>query len=284
MPTIWALSPCWHVSAHVEMPTCADMCRYVPTCSITLGISDANHLDLICMLACVSTCGHADMCWYVPTCADMCQDVASFSAPLIPTIWTLPPCWHVSAHVDMPICAYMCQHVTSLSAPMIPIIWTWSAIQYVSAHVDMPTCANMCWHVPTYDIILGTSDTNHLDLCSMLACVSTCGHADMLPLMCADMSQHVASLSAPLIPIIGNLSVCKMSIYPVRFTYLLDRFKTRRFKTYSWKDKFQEHFPKYKYKDTVTYYLMNCLLQDITLWLGIVNQFHSLDVILIPVS
>ena len=39
-----------------------------------------------------------------------------------------------------------------------------------------------------------------------------------------------------------------------------------------------------KYKDTVTYYLMNCLLSDITLWLGIMNQFHSLDVLSIPVS
>ena len=138
-------------------------------------------------------------------------------------------CQHMWTCRYVLICADICWHVTSLSAPMIPIIWTRSAIQHVSAHVDMPTCANMCWHVPTYDIILGTSDTNHLDLCSMLACVSTCGHADMWPLMCADMCQHVASLSAPLIPIIGNLSVCKLSIYP-----------------YSWKDKFQEHFPKYK--------------------------------------
>ena len=158
-------------------------------------------------------------------------------------------CQHMWTCRYVLICADMCQHVTSLSASMIPIIWTWSAIQYVSAHVHMPTCAHvltcadMCRHVLTYDIILGASDTNHLDLCSMLACVSTCGHADMWPLMCADMCQHVASLSAPLIPIIRNLSVCKMSIYPVRFTNLLE---TKRFKTYAWKDKFQEHFPKYK--------------------------------------
>ena len=191
---------------------CADMCRYVPTCSITFGISDINHLDLICMLACVSTCGHADMCWYVPTCADISR------------------------------------------------------------------------YVPTYDIILSTSDTNHLDLCSMLACVSTCGHADMLPLMCADMSQHVASLSAPLIPIIGNLSVCKMSIYPVRFTYLVDRFKRKGSKPIHGRTNSKNISRNTKYKDTETYYLMNCLLQDITLWLGIMNQFHSLDVILIPVS
>ena len=53
----------------------ADMCRYVPTYSITLGTSDTNHLDLTCMLACVSTFGHSDMCWYVPLCADMCRHV-----------------------------------------------------------------------------------------------------------------------------------------------------------------------------------------------------------------
>ena len=33
IPTIWSLSPCWHVSAHVDMPTCADMHRHVPICA-----------------------------------------------------------------------------------------------------------------------------------------------------------------------------------------------------------------------------------------------------------
>ena len=74
MPTIWILAARWHVSAHVDMPTRADMCRYVPTCSITLGTSDTNQLNLIFTLACGSACGHADMC-YVPTCADMCRHV-----------------------------------------------------------------------------------------------------------------------------------------------------------------------------------------------------------------
>ena len=199
---------CQHMRTCRHVLICADMCRYVPKCTITLGISDTNHLDLIWMLACVSTCGHADMCWYVTACADMCQHVAPLSASLIQTIWTSSVCWHVSAHVDMPTCADMCrhvltradmrQHVASFSAPLMPTIWTSPQCWHVSAHVDMPICADMC------------------------------------------------QLSAPLIPIIGNLSVCKMSIYPVRFTYLLDRFKTKRFKAYSWDDKFQEHFPKYK--------------------------------------
>ena len=168
IPIIWTLPTSWYVSAHVDMPTCADMyrhvlmcadmCRYVPTCTSTLGISDTNHLDLICMLACVSSCGHADMCWYVPTCADMCWHVTSLSAPLIPIIWTLPTSWYVSAHVDMPTCADMyrhvptcadmCQHVLALSASLIPTIWTLSACWHVSVHVDMPTCADMCRHVP----------------------------------------------------------------------------------------------------------------------------------------
>ena len=62
IPTIWTLPPSWHVSAHVDMPICADMCRHVPTSDITLDSYDANHLDMICIPVCVSTCGHADMC------------------------------------------------------------------------------------------------------------------------------------------------------------------------------------------------------------------------------
>ena len=138
-----------HKSAHVDMPTCVDVCRRVPICDIALGTYDTNHFDLICILLCVSTCGHADICWYVPTCADMCQHVASLSASLIQIIWTLFPCWRVSVHKDMPTCVDVCQHVTSLSAPLIPTIWNWSAFQYVLAHVGMPTCADMCRHVLT---------------------------------------------------------------------------------------------------------------------------------------
>ena len=197
---------CRHVSTPGNMPTCADMCGHMPTCDITFGPYDTNDLDLICMLTYVSTCGHADMCWYVPTCADMCRHVS-----ILPTcnvsitlgtpdtnhldrICTLAGvstcghagmCWYVPTCADMCrhvlICSHMCQHVTSPSAPMIPIISTLSAFyySYVSAHVDMPTCADMCRYVPTCSITLGISDTNHFDLISMLARVSTCGHADM---------------------------------------------------------------------------------------------------------
>ena len=72
---------CWHVSAHLDMPTCADMSRHVPTCAdmsrhvptcdINIDTSYSDHLHLIWMLPCVSICGHAGMCCYVPTCADM---------------------------------------------------------------------------------------------------------------------------------------------------------------------------------------------------------------------
>ena len=194
------------------------MFQHVPTCSITLGTSAAKHLDIICMLACVRTYGHADMCWYVPTCADMCQHVASLSAPLLPTIWTLSACLHVSAHMDMPTCADMCrhvltcadmcQHVASRSSPLMPTIWTLSPCWYVSAHADMcwyvPTGAEM-WHNPRHLC------TNHFDFICIRYYVSA--HVDM-PNMCqyvptcADMCQHVVSLSVPLILMIWTLFAC----------------------------------------------------------------------------
>ena len=157
MPTNLTLSACWHVSAHMDMPTCADMCRHVLTYRITFGTSDTKHLDLTSKLACVSTCGHADMCWCVPTCANM---------------------YHHPRHLWYQQCgpylhADMCQHM-----------WT-------CRHVLI--CADMWWYVPTCDITLGTCDTNHLDLTSKLACVNTCGHADMCWCVptCADMCRHV---------------------------------------------------------------------------------------------
>ena len=160
------------------------MCRYVPTCNVSITIStpDSNQLDLICtwqVSAHVEMPACADMCRHVLICADMCQHVTSLSAPMIPIISTFSAFYYVSAHVDMPICADMCQHVTSLSASLIQIIWTLSPCWHVSALVDMPTCADMCRHMPTCDIIFGPYDTNDLDLICMLTYVSTCGHADM---------------------------------------------------------------------------------------------------------
>ena len=153
----WYVLICADMCRHVLM--CADMCRYVPTCNITLGTSDTNHLDLITMLARVSTCGHADMCWHVPTYTDTWhhfrplwyQWLGSYlHADICQHMWT---CWHVLICTDMcpyvPTCVDMCQHVTlaSLSAPLIPTFWTLSAHWQVSAHVDMPACADMCRHV-----------------------------------------------------------------------------------------------------------------------------------------
>ena len=121
--TLWSISSYWHVSAHLDMPTCADvptcadMCRHVPTCTITIGIFDTNPLGLICMLACVSTFGHANMCWYVPTCADMKHHFRHLwyqtfgiylQAGMCQHMWT---CRHVLTCADMcrqvPICANM---------------------------------------------------------------------------------------------------------------------------------------------------------------------------------
>ena len=150
IPTIWTLSACWHVPAHMDMPTCA-ICRYVPTCSVTLGTSDTNHLDLICMLVCVSTYGHADMCWYVPTCVGMCQQhVTSLPTPMIPIILTLSACCHVSAHM------WTCQHVTSLPAPLKRIIWTLST----------------CWH-----LLWPQQDSS----CVNLACTNNCQRCPEVP-------------------------------------------------------------------------------------------------------
>ena len=111
--------PCWHVSAHLDMPTCADMCRHVPTCDINHDTSYSDHLDFIYMPACVSTCGHADMCLYVPACANMCNHSQH--------LWYQPfetylECWHVSAHLDILTCADMCQHVTLTMTPLTAII------------------------------------------------------------------------------------------------------------------------------------------------------------------
>ena len=158
----------WCVSAHVDTLICADMSRYVPTCSITLDTSNTNHLDLICMLACVKP---VDM----PICADMCEHVTSISAHVIPIIWTLSACWHVSAHVDMPTCVDMCQHV-----PTCANMWNHSRHFWYQPFGPY-FLADMCQHIWTYPQVL----------------------------ICADMYPHVASLSAPLIPIIWTLSACR---------------------------------------------------------------------------
>ena len=132
---------CRHLSAHLDMPTCADVCRHVLTYSITFGTSDTKHLDLTSKLACVSTCRHADMCWCVPTCADMYQHVPSPSATLIPTMRTLSARWHVSAHVVMPTCADMCRHVL-ICADMWHHSWhLW--YQSVGPYLQ----AGMCQHI-----------------------------------------------------------------------------------------------------------------------------------------
>ena len=46
---ISTLSGCWHVLVSVDIcrHVSADMCRDVPTCDITLDISDNDHLDFI---------------------------------------------------------------------------------------------------------------------------------------------------------------------------------------------------------------------------------------------
>ena len=121
----------------------------------------------------------------------------------------------MSAPVDMPTCADLCRHV-----PTCANMWshsqhlwyqpfeTYLECWHVSAHLDMPTCACMCRHVPTCDINHDTSDSDHLDLIWMLACVSICGHVGVcwyVPI-CTGMCEHVKPLSAPLIPTIWNLS------------------------------------------------------------------------------
>ena len=96
---IWHADMCWYV------PTCAEMCWHVPTCDINQATSYSDHLDLIYVLACVSTCGHADMCWYVPTCADMWH--TSDTNHLKPILTDM--CQKIGT--CRLICAGMCWHV-----------------------------------------------------------------------------------------------------------------------------------------------------------------------------
>ena len=149
-------------------------CRH--TCDIIFGPFDRrDDLDLICMLTCASTCGHADMCWYVPTSVDICANVCwhvqvcapcettlgnydtnNFDLACIPvcvsTCGCADMCWYVPTCADMCrhvlTCADMFQHVTSFSTPLIPNIWTLFPYGRVSAHMGMPTRADMSRHVP----------------------------------------------------------------------------------------------------------------------------------------
>ena len=133
----------------------------------------------------------------------------------MPTIWTSSPCWHMSAHVDMPTCADMCQHVASLSASLMQTIWTLSACWYVSAHMDMPTWADLSRHVLTCAKMWHHS--RHLWYqpfgpylqAGMCQHMWTCRHV----LICADICQHVPSLTASLIPTIWTLSCQPMSAH-----------------------------------------------------------------------
>ena len=141
------------------------------------------------MQACVSTCGHADMCWYVPTCASMWNHSQH--------LWYQPfetylACWHVSAHLDMPICACMCWHVPTCDINLDTSDSSHLDLIWMLACVSICGHADMCWHVPTCDINLDTSYSDQLDLIWMLACVSICGHAGMcwnVP-ACANMWNH----------------------------------------------------------------------------------------------
>ena len=113
---------CCHVSAHLDMPTCAYMCRHVLTC------------------------------------ANMCRHLTLISTPLMAVIKTLSGCWHVSVSVDMSACTDMCRHVPACAniwnhcqhlwyQPFEPYLACW----HVSAHwtcrhvLIYTTCANM-WH------------------------------------------------------------------------------------------------------------------------------------------
>ena len=220
IPIIWTWSAFQYVSAHVEMPTCADMCR-VPTCDITLGTSDTNHLDLTSKLACVSTCGHADMCRHVPTCnitlgiSDTNPLDITCMLACVSTL-DMPTCADMCRHLL--ICVDMCQHVPSLSVSLIRTLSTVSACWHVSAHLDMPTCADMCRHVSTCRITLGTSDANQFDLICMLACVSTYGHADVcwhvptcsITLGTSDtnhLDQIQIQIQKPLLPLIHTMHI-----------------------------------------------------------------------------
>ena len=189
---------CQHMWTCRHALICADMFWYVPTCDITLGTCDTNHLDLICIPVCVSTCGHADMCWYVPTCANMCHHSRYvwyepfgpyLHAGMCRHIWT---CRHVL------ICADMCQHVASFSAPLIPTIWTLPPCWHVSAHVDMPKCANMCRHVPTCANIWHHSRHLWYQPFGFLLHVGMCQHMWTCRHVTAGVCRHVPTCSITL--------------------------------------------------------------------------------------
>ena len=81
IPIIWTWSAFQYVSAHVDMPTCANMCWHVPTCanmyhhSRHLWYEPFEAYLRAGMCQHIWTCRHvlicADMCWYWPTCANM---------------------------------------------------------------------------------------------------------------------------------------------------------------------------------------------------------------------
>ena len=88
---IWILSTCWHVLVHEDRQTstdmwrrvltCADICRRVQICNITLSTFGTNHLDHVGILA-LGPHPHTGICQRMWTCRRVL------------------------------ICAYMCQHVT----------------------------------------------------------------------------------------------------------------------------------------------------------------------------
>ena len=174
---------CQHTWTCRHVLMCVDMCRYVPTCSITLCTSDTNHSDLICALTCVSTCVHADMCWYVPKCADMCRHVPTRDI----TLGTRD-----TNHLDLiciPVCVSTCGYATC-----VDMCW----------HV--PTCANM-WHHYQHLWYQPFQPYFHADVCQyiwtcqrMPTCANMC-HVQV----CANMWKQ---LPAPLIPTIWTLSAC----------------------------------------------------------------------------
>ena len=157
------MSRWWHVSAHLDMPTCVDMCRHVLTCADMSALSRhfrwrsfIPNLDAV-MCQYLWTCRHvlicADMCWHVPTCAINFDTSYSDHLDLIWMLACVSICGHAGMCWYVPTCAGMCQHVKPLSAPLIPtnhlkLILHAGMCQLIGTCRYVLICAGMCWHVP----------------------------------------------------------------------------------------------------------------------------------------
>ena len=182
------IGTCRHISAHVSMSTCADICQHADKIQL-IGIIWAKN-DVTCrhMSAHVGTYQHMLACPYVLTHGSVEIRPKWFVSEMPRVMLHVGTCRHMSA----------CPHVLTHSSMQTRSKWLVSEVpremlvlyvdtyrhmsahigtcRHISAHVSMSTCADICQHADKIQIIGIIGAENDVTCRHMSAHASTCRH------------------------------------------------------------------------------------------------------------